>query len=61
MEPSDLDQIKSALSNYANKNESIKAFKKELIEDLTNFQNQIKVTQVQRLEELKKQNKEKSK
>lgn len=55
LEPSDVDQIKNALSNYANNNESLNAFKKELIEDLTNFQEQIKVTQVQRLQDLRKQ------
>lgn len=55
LEPSEVDQIKTALNNYANNNEALKSFKKELLEDLTNFQEQIKVNQAQRLQDLRNQ------
>lgn len=55
LEPAEVDQIKAALNNYANNNEALKSFKKELLEDLTNFQEQIKVNQAQRLQDLRNQ------
>lgn len=55
LEPFEIEQIKKALDNYKNDNARINEFKAELIEDLTNFQHQIKTSQVQKLNELRKQ------
>lgn len=42
LEVSDIEQIKSSLVNFASKKDRINLLKKELIEDLTSFQKQIK-------------------
>lgn len=55
LEPLEIEQIKTALANYKNDNKRINEFKSELIEDLTKFQHQIKINQVQKLNELRKQ------
>lgn len=55
LEPIEIEQIKNALENYKNDNAKINEFKAELIEDLTNFQQQIKSNQIQKLNELRKQ------
>lgn len=47
---SDIEQIKDSLNNYSNDN--VIEFKKEVIEDLTKFQNQIKANYIQKLSEL---------
>jgi hypothetical protein len=51
----EIDQIKNSLNNYITRNENVKAFKKEIIDDLTEFQNQIKTTHAQKLNELEKE------
>lgn len=55
LEPTDIEQIKIALENYKNDNAKINEFKAALIEDLTNFQQEIKSNQIQKLNELRKQ------
>lgn len=55
LEPMDIEQIKKALENYKNENPKINEYKAELIADLTNFQQQIKSNQIQKLNELRKQ------
>lgn len=52
LEPTDIDQIKNSLNNYANNHEKINDFKQELIEDLTKFQKQIKENHIQRIADL---------
>lgn len=51
----DVEQIKRALKNYKDNNQRVSNFKKELIDDLTKFQQQIKTTHVERIDEFKKQ------
>lgn len=58
LELSDIDQIKSALTNYLNKDEKIAEFKNELIGDLTDFQKKINTNHVQKLFALAKQKQE---
>lgn len=55
LEPTDIDQIKNSLNNYANNIEKINDFKKELIDDLTEFQKQIKAKHVKRIVDLTKE------
>jgi len=55
LESSDIEQIKKSLNNYANKHETIVALKKELINDLTEFQTQIKTKHIQKIASLKEQ------
>lgn len=55
LEPSDIDQIKESLNNYAKSDEKLKEFKKVIIEDLTAFQKQIKANHVQKLADLGRQ------
>lgn len=55
LESRDIDQIKTSLDNYASRNETLYELKNELIEDLTNFQTQIKANHFQRIDELIKQ------
>jgi len=58
LEPSDIDQIKSSLNNYANKDEKVCEFKQQLINDLTEFQNQIRAKHLQQMVEITKQQQE---
>jgi len=51
----DIDQIKVTLKNYKTNSTKATEFKKELISDLTEFQNQIKTNHAQRLDEYKRQ------
>jgi hypothetical protein len=51
----DIDQIKVVLRNYTSSSTKVAEFKKELIADLTKFQNQITTNHNERLEEYKKQ------
>lgn len=55
LEPIEIENIKKALENYKHDNKRVNEFKAELIEDLTNFQQQIKSNQIQKLNELRKQ------
>lgn len=55
IEPNEIDQIKKSLSNYVNNNEKTDAFKKELIQDLSEFQKQIKTKHVQQISDLIKE------
>jgi hypothetical protein len=55
IEVADIKQIKTTLSTYTNDDEKVNAFKEELLEDLTNFEKQIKTNHVQKIEELKKE------
>ena len=50
----DIDQIKVVLKNYKNNSTRVVEFKKELIADLTGFQNQIKTNHAQKLDDYKK-------
>ncbi len=54
IEPRDIEQIKVALNNYACKDVKVKEFKRELIEDLTAFQNQINTNYKERIAENKR-------
>ena len=53
----ELEQIKNALENYKNNNERVKNFKNEIIENLTSFQQQIRTNHVQKIVELRKEQK----
>lgn len=55
LEPTDIDQIKSSLNNYRNDSDKINDFKNELIKDLSNFQQKIKISHEEKIETLKKQ------
>lgn len=55
LELSEVEQIKSSLNNYAKDNKDIDGFKRVIIDDLTEFQNQIKTQYSERLNELIKQ------
>lgn len=55
LEPSDIEQIKESLNNYANNNEKVEEFKNAILNDLTKFQKQIKVNHVQKIAELERQ------
>lgn len=55
IEPHEIEQIKKGLNNYANDQEQIKAFKKEIIEDLTEFQKQIKANHIKKITDLTKE------
>lgn len=55
LEPSDIEQIKDSLNNYANSNEKVIEFKTAILNDLTKFQKQIKTNHVQKLAELERQ------
>lgn len=52
IEVSDIEKIKDALNQFANKNDKVAQFKKELINDLTSFEMQIKIDHAQNLIEL---------
>lgn len=55
LEISDIEHIKNSLNNYENKNKKINEFKQELIDDLTEFQTEIKTKHVQRINDLIKE------
>lgn len=55
LEVSDIENIKESLSNYAREDQKITEFKKVIINDLTEFQKQIKDNHTQKLTELVKQ------
>lgn len=55
LEPMEIEQIKNALNNYANDKEKIKTFKQALIEDLTEFQKQIKSNHIKKITDLTKE------
>lgn len=55
LEPKEIDQIKDSLNNFSSNDSKVSEFKKELLNDLTNFQNQIKTNYVDRITEYRKQ------
>lgn len=55
LEPSDIEQIKNSLNNYSNNPERINEFKQELVNDLTDFQKQIKARHFERIAEMTKE------
>lgn len=55
LEISDIEHIKDSLNNYENKNKKINEFKQKLIEDLTQFQTEIKTKHIQRINDLIKE------
>lgn len=55
IETSDIDQIKDSLNNYAKNNVKLADFKNTIINDLTDFQKQIKSNYVKKLADLGKQ------
>lgn len=55
LEVSDIEQIKDSLNNYSNSSERINAFKNVVIDDLTDFQKNIKEKHVQKMTETTKQ------
>lgn len=55
LESNDIDRIKNSLISYNNKDEKIKAFKDELINDLSEFQRQIERKHNQQIIEYKNQ------
>lgn len=58
LESSDIDQIKAALHNYVNQDETLTEFKQELIGDLSEFQKKIKANHLQKLFVIAKQKQE---
>lgn len=52
IEASDIERIKNSLCKFTNKSEKVEQFKNELINDLTNFQMQIKVNHAQNIIDL---------
>lgn len=55
LEPNEIEQIKKALVEFSNNNEKTSEFKKEIIEDLASFQQQILTTHKKRIAELTKE------
>lgn len=55
LEPNEIEQIKKALSSYVNNQGKADAFKKEILEDLTAFQNHILTNHKQKITELTKE------
>lgn len=55
LEPNEIEQIKISLNNYTNCHEKIDVFKKEIIDDLTEFQKQIKTNHIQKIVDLTKE------
>lgn len=49
LEPSDIEAIKQALSDYHNSQETVEDFKQDVIQDLTEFQQQIKNNHTKRI------------
>lgn len=54
LEPSDIEQIKKSLNNYACGDAKVKEFKQELIDDLTEFQKQIRTSYTTKIAEYTK-------
>lgn len=54
LEPSEIDHIKDSLKNYASDDERVTAFKREIIDDLSNFQKQIKEKYVAQIADYRK-------
>lgn len=52
IEESDIEKIKSSLNKFVNKDEKVNEFKKALINDLTDFQKQIKINHAQNIADL---------
>lgn len=52
IEISDIEKIKDALNQFTSKSDKVEQFKKELINDLTNFEMQIKLNHTQNIVEL---------
>lgn len=52
LEESDIEKIKSSLNKFVNNDEKVNQFKKALIDDLTNFQKQIKINHAQNIADL---------
>lgn len=52
IEISDLEKIKDALNQFTSKSDKVEQFKKELINDLTNFEMQIKLNHTQNIVDL---------
>ena len=55
LDATDIEQIKRALNEYKNHNESVSEFKEALISDLTSFQDEIKTNYQKRIDELTKE------
>lgn len=55
IETTDIEHIKQSLANYANKDDKLQEYKDAIINDLTDFQNQIKSNHVQKLTTLVKE------
>lgn len=55
LEPNEIEQIKKALKKYTNDNEKVNAFKKEILEDLTAFQQNILTSHKERIIEVAKE------
>lgn len=55
LEPNEIEQIKKALIGYVNNNDKVNALKKEILEDLTAFQNNILSNHKQKITELAKE------
>jgi len=55
IEPTEIDQIKNSLNNYVSDDTKVAEFKKEILNDLTDFQEQIKTNYIGRIEDFYKQ------
>ncbi len=55
LEPNEIEQIKRALVEFSNNHENTSEFKKEMLEDLTSFQQQILTNHKERITELVKE------
>lgn len=58
LEPSDIDQIKASLNNFAHKNQIVFDFKQSIIHDLTQFQKQIRENHIKEIVDITKQKQE---
>lgn len=54
LEPTEIEQIKACLNNYACDDERVAEFKKQIIDDLSTFQAQIKVSYTEKIAEYHK-------
>lgn len=55
LEASDIEQIKTSLSNFNNKNEKVNEFKNFILEELTDFQSHIKTKHNQKIAQITKE------
>lgn len=53
----DIEQIRISLNHYSSNNKKVSEFKKELLDDLDDFQKQIKANYAERISELRKKHK----